>query len=115
MNSYWDFEITRFNSPALNFFCTYLLKIWLKITETVLSVKVMGLISSLYAGIWLLMNDYITSSDFVSFITPIWVTIFGVREIWKIGRVFIDKKQSVISTITQTVETPVKANEESEA
>ena len=103
MNSYWDFEITRFASSAVNFFLTYLLKIWLKITEILLSVKVMGLIVSLYAGIWLLTNKFITGEDFVSFVTPIWVTIFGVREIWKIGRVFIEKKKQPEAIVDEPV------------
>ena len=58
-----------------------------KIVETLISVKVWGLVATTSISTWLLLNEYIMGGEWVTLNTCVYATIFGVREIYKIARV----------------------------
>lgn len=55
-----------------------------KIVETLVSVKVWGLISSMSVSTILLVNGYLTGGNWVATNTTIFSVIFGARELFKI-------------------------------
>ena len=58
-----------------------------KLVETFISVKVWGLVAITSISTWLLLNGYIQGSEWATVITGVYMTIFGVREIYKVARV----------------------------
>jgi hypothetical protein len=63
----------------------------MKLTETMLSVKVWILFATFWVNTWLLINGYINGDNYASIIAPIICALVMAREVWKIGRVFLNR------------------------
>ena len=58
-----------------------------KIVESITSVKVWGLAAVTIVGTWLLINNFITGTNWATAITGVYGVIFGMREVFKISKV----------------------------
>jgi hypothetical protein len=61
-------------------------RVFVKIVEICISVKVWGLVSSMGVSTWLLISGYIAGGEWTTINTGIFATIYGVREAYKITR-----------------------------
>ena len=58
-----------------------------KLVESITSVKVWGLAAVTIVGTWLLINNFITGTNWATAITGVYGVIFGMREVFKISKV----------------------------
>ncbi|MCT4637439.1 MAG: hypothetical protein N4A72_07005 [Bacteroidales bacterium] len=56
-----------------------------KLLFTAISVKLWGLIAGTWLSTWLLLNNHIKDSHWLTFNTTIWALIFGMKEIFRIS------------------------------
>lgn len=102
----------RFNEP--NNIKEYFIRIGLKLTDVCLSVKTMGLIGTISVGTWLVVNKYITGDNFVSFVVPIFVCIYGIREAYKVGTMWHSIKEKGITKAVEDVVAGATSSSEQE-
>ena len=58
-----------------------------KIVETLVSVKVWGLIAITVLPTWLLVHNFISGGQWAGVVSSVYATIFAVREIYKVGTI----------------------------
>ena len=65
-----------------------------KILFTLISVKIWGLVIGTWLSTWLLLSDKISGGQWVTFNTTIWALIFGMKEIFRITGLTMDKERN---------------------
>ena len=60
--------------------------VFVKISTTLTSVKVWGLIAVTWISTWLLLHGYLDGGNWTTTITAVYATIYGMREIFKISK-----------------------------
>lgn len=85
-----------YNRPIVNGSINYLKKVWLKLIETLMSVKVWIIFTVIGLSTWLLTNDYITGDNLVNLWVGVVTPISIMRESFKISRIFGDIKQKML-------------------
>lgn len=74
------------HKPFLNRILNHFVKMLIKISEMVVSVKVLSLVGFSALNTWLVINNYIEGAHFATIQVSLITVVLGMREIYKIGR-----------------------------
>ena len=98
-SSYFYEPVTFFkNRPLINRALNHIVKMAIKISEMVVSVKVLSLIVISALNTWLVINNYIEGQHFASIQISLITVVLGMREIYKIGRLIETKTKNIEET-----------------
>lgn len=102
---HWKVSIINYlNKPILDGLILYLKKCALKLTEIVLSVKVLIMVGIVWISTYLLTHEYINGEQWVQTVVPLLSIVLGLREAYKLGRVFSgDSKEKILGAIKENL------------
>lgn len=92
------------NRPFLNRVLNHIVKMFIKISEMVVSVKVLSLIGFSSLNTWLVINNYIEGSHFATIQVSLITVVLGMREAYKIGRLIETKKKDIDKASEKMIE-----------